>query len=130
MLSSLWTSYTIAALAVDGNRETSNCAETGFEGKPWLRVDLQATAVVQSVIIVSREAKYRHMEEIDVRAGSSFQDGGVGNPPCQLNIKIPANSSTVHVQCPLNMIARYVTVNGQESDCIEICEMEVYGYYV
>ena len=131
-MSSLWQNYTIAALAVDGNKATTSehCAQTKSELNAWIRVDLQASAIIESVSIISLESGSRAMKVIDVRAGDNFQDGGVGNPPCQLNVIIPVNSSTVHVQCPSSMMGRYVSVNAQDEEYIEICELEVYGYFV
>ena len=135
VLSSLRQNDTIAALAVDGNKATTirHCALSNLEDKAWLRVDLQARAIIESISIVSLEGRFRRMKEIDVRSGDNFQDGGVGNLPCQLNVNIPVSSSSVHLQCLSGLIGRYVTVNTRGShglDLIEICELEVYGYYV
>ena len=127
-LSSIYKNNSIAALAVDGKKETPDCALSKFEENAWLRVDLQASAILESVTIVSQ--RYRAMRAFDVRAGNNFQDGGVRNPPCQLNINIPADSTTVNVQCPSGLIGRYVTLNTQSKDFLEICEVEVYGYYI
>ena len=131
-MSSLWRNHTIAALAVDGNKATTSeyCAQSKSGEHAWLRIDLQASAIIESVSILSFEAGYRTMNAFDVRAGDNFQDGGIGNPPCKINVIIPANSSTVHVQCPSGLTGRYVTVDTQGVDFIEICELEVYGYYV
>jgi len=131
-MSSLWRNHTIAALAVDGNKATTSeyCAQTKSELNAWLRVDLQASATIESVSILSFKTQSRFMDAFDVRAGYSFQNGGVGNPPCQLNVNIPVNSSSLHVQCPSGLIGRYITVNTHGTDFIEICELEVYGYYV
>ena len=68
------------------------------------------------------------MKAIDIRAGDNFENGGVGNPPCQLNVTMPAVSTTVRVQCPSGLKGRYVTVTTD--GFLEICELEVYGYYV
>ena len=131
-MSSLWRNHTIGALAVDGNKATTSeyCAQTKSELNAWLRVDLQASAIIESVSVLSFKTNSRAMDAFDVRAGNNFQDGGVGNPPCQLNVIIPVNSSIVHVQCPSALMGRYVTVNTHGKDYIEICELEVYGYYI
>ena len=131
-MSSLWANYTIATLAVDGNKATTSehCAQSKQESGAWLRVDLQASAIIESVSNLSFEADARFMDAFDVRAGYSSQNGGVGNPPCQLNVNIPVNSSSVHVQCPSGLIGRYITVNTHSTDFIDMCELEVYGYYV
>jgi len=131
-LSSLWRNDTSAALAVDGNKATTfqHCALSKSEENAWLRVDLQARAIVESISILSFEAGERTMKAIDVRAGDNFENGGVGNPPCQLNVTMPADSSIVHVKCPSGLKGRYITVDTQGTDYIEICELEVYGYYV
>ena len=123
-----------ASLAVDGNNETgfSVCASSAVQIKAWLRVDLLAAAVIRSVRIQSIEAQYRSMESVDVRVGNLFDNGGIGNPPCQLNSVFQNNSNVMEVACPGEMIARYVTVNTSinTSDLIQICELEVYGFYI
>ena len=127
-MSSLYTNDSIAAIAVDGKKAKSSiyCANSNWEENAWLRVDLQAHAIIESITIAG--PMYRAMKAVDVRAGDNFQDGGVGNPPCQLNVIIPVNSTTVQVKCPSGTTARYVTVNTR--GFIEICELEVYGHYI
>jgi len=73
-MSSLWANHTIATLAVDGNKATTSehCAQSKQESGAWLRVDLQASAIIESVSILSFEADARFMEAFDVRAGYSF----------------------------------------------------------
>ena len=131
-LSSLWKSYTIASLAVDGSKSTlyKKCAQSEIETNAWLRIDLQANAVVQSVSILSFEKSKRYMQSFDVRVGMISKNGGLENPPCQLNTVIPAYTNTLLLTCPIDMIGRYVTVNTNGSSFIEICEIEVYGSYI
>ena len=128
----MWGNNTVADLAVDGNKATTyqSCALSKSEEHAWLRVDLQASAIIESVSILSFEAGSRDMNAFDIRAGDDFQNGGVGNPPCQLNVTIPADSSSVRVRCPSGLMGRYVSVDTHRSDFIEICELEVYGYYI
>ena len=123
-----------ASLAVDGNTATGFfvCATSTFEMKPWLRVDLLAAAVVQSVKIQSIEANRRAMGALDVRAGNSPDNGGKGNPPCQSNIAFPSDDNIVEVKCPENIVGRYITINTSSSlnDILRVCELEVYGSYI
>ena len=123
-----------ASLAVDGNTATglSICASSKVEINAWLRVDLLASAVIRSIRILSYEAQYRVMENIDVRAGNSSDNGGKGNPPCQSNVAFPSDSNIVEVKCPENTVARYITIYTSSSsyDYLRICELEVYGFYV
>ena len=131
-LSSLWKNGSSAALAVDGIKETSHgfCAESALETNGWLRVDLIAEAIVRSISILSYQTKHRTMKSIDIRAGGILENGGIENPPCQLNTAIPINSSVLHVNCPDNTKARYVTVNTHVNGYLEICEIEVFGYFI
>ena len=92
----------------------------------WLIVALQASAIIESVGIVS--AMIRSMEAFYLRARNNFQDGGVGSSPCQLNVNIPADINAVHVQCPSGLKGRFETVNTQGIDIIQICEFELHGY--
>ena len=100
--------------------------------KPWLRVDLLAAAVIRSVRILTVYARYRFTQAIDVRFGNSSDNGGIGNPPCQLNLVFPIDSSILNVNCAENTVARYVTINASSESYafLEICELEVYGFYV
>ena len=107
----------------------ASCACSDLEAKAWLKVDLLAAAVVHSVRILSIIPKYRAMGAIDVRVGNASDNGGIGNPPCQLNLAFPNDSNIFDVKCPGSTIARYVTVNTHSTSYIEICELEVYGFY-
>ena len=131
-LSSLWRSHTVASLAVDGSKSTNSidCAQSNLETNAWLRVDLQANAIVQSVSILSLEVGSRFMKAFDVRVGMISKNGGLENPPCQLNSLIPDNANSLHLTCPRDMIGQYVTVDANSSGYVEICEIEVYGFYI
>ena len=131
-LSSLWENYTVASLAVDGSKSTNSidCAQSRHEENAWLRVDLQANAIVQSVSILGLELGNRYMTAIDVRVGMISKNGGLENPPCQLNSTLPNNTNNLHLTCPRDMIGRYITVNTNGSGFIEICEIEVYGFFI
>ena len=123
-----------ASLAVDGNNATGYfiCTRSTLEVKPWLRIDLLSTAAIRFVRVHSMEAKHREMRNIDVRAGNSSENGGKGNPPCQLDLAFPIYGNILDVNCPEDTVARYVTINTSSDDyeILRICELEVYGFYV
>ena len=72
------------------------------------------------------------MGALDVRVGNSSDNGGIGNPPCQLNSTFPIDSNILNVNCAENTVARYVTINASSDSYkfLRICELEVYGFYV
>ena len=124
--------YTTASLAVDGSKSTKGmeCAQSKSEINAWLRIDLEANAIVQSVTILSFEESKRYMQSFDVRVGMISKNGGLENPPCQLNSIIPSNTNRLNLTCPTDMTGRFVTVNTNGRGYLEICEIEVYGFYI
>eukprot|EP00795_Rhopilema_esculentum_P004286 gene4286-20483_t len=129
-MTAIYRNATVASNAVDGNRGTefNSCAQTSLGFPAWLRVDLGKKAVVKSVHVISLEARSRAMSQFSIKVGQSTENGGQGNSACGTGITIPNSDNNITVQCPENTVGRYVsiTLNGY----IEVCEMEVLGYFV
>ena len=116
---------------MNGHVETINCAESAYQSTAWLQVDLQNQALVRSVAVYSFAPKRRLMDEFDIRVGNSALNGGIGNPLCAANIKISNSSNFILLDCLEDILGRFVTLNTYiKLDFLEVCEFEVYGYYV
>ena len=71
------------------------------------------------------------MDEFDIRVGNSVLNGGTGNPLCAENVKISNSSNFIRLDCLGDILGRFVTLNTYiKLDFLEVCELEVYGYYV
>ena len=129
-MTAIFQNATVASNAVDGNRGTEfhSCAQTRLGYPAWLQVDLEKKAVVKSVYVISFEFSIRIMNKFSINVGQSTENGGQGNSACGTGITFPNSENEVTVQCPENTVGRYVSITVV--GFIEVCEIEVLGYFI
>ncbi|KAM3859084.1 fucolectin-like [Diretmus argenteus] len=98
--------------------------------KPWWRVDLQNTHVVNSVTITNRgDCCSERLNGAEIRIGDSLTDNGNRNPRCAVISSIKAGQSETF-NCK-GMVGRYVNiVIPDRKEYLTLCEVEVYGYAI
>lgn len=61
----------------DSSTSSSTCAATHFEGRPWLRLDLQAAYRVNTVVVTYRDDSVPgRTKDFQVKFGNSLQNDG------------------------------------------------------
>ena len=135
-MSSLYSQYTIASNAVDGNLISSHpyCALTKLEStSPWLLVDLLAQYHILYVRIKNRNTvkSLTRSQPFDVRVGNSNQNGGISNDFCVDQGSIPTVDTIKRFDCPQGTRGRYISFHTPPNQSyLELCELEAYGIEV
>ncbi|XP_075599255.1 uncharacterized protein LOC142600284 isoform X1 [Balearica regulorum gibbericeps] len=127
--SSVFANISIAANAVDGNRDGvwqhGSCARTLTEREPWWSVDLGGRRAVAAVVVKNRQdCCWHRLRGAQVHVGDAPAERGRDNPICgTITDAGPGSLSTV---CCQGLPGRYVTVliPGRE-DALVLCEVEV-----
>ncbi|XP_053533413.1 fucolectin-like isoform X1 [Ictalurus punctatus] len=119
-----------ASFATDGNRASDlysySCAHTDYEYNPWWRVDLLAVYDIKYVIITNRgDCCSERINGAEIHIGNSLVNNGNNNPRCVIISSIPAGAPANYT---CKMRGRYVNVIiPNVIQCINLCEVEVYG---
>ena len=102
---------------------------TNKEENPFWRVDLEHSAVVLNVT-VKNDDKWggAFINPFDIRVGYTETNGGISNPFCVADAKLPANGET-NFTCP-ETEGRYVSIHLPRKQHLVLCEVEVYGIYL
>lgn len=114
-----------AKWAVDGktkNDDFNLCAISELSSSAWFRVDLQATAKVHEIKIISGSTE---LTKLDIRVGNSQQYSE--NPLCQQGLAIGQHQTKTY-SCN-NLLGRYVSLHLQAYLYIQLCEIEVFGVF-
>ncbi|XP_054023506.1 uncharacterized protein LOC104300699 [Dryobates pubescens] len=127
--SSVFPNLSIAANAVDGNRDGvwhhGSCARTLVEPEPWWSVDLGGQRTVAAVLVKNRQdCCWQRLRGAQVHVGDAPAERGRHNPICgTITDAGPGSLSTV---CCQGLRGRFVTVllPGQV-DALVLCEVEV-----
>ncbi|KAM6445865.1 LOW QUALITY PROTEIN: ATP-dependent DNA helicase Q4 [Rhynochetos jubatus] len=127
--SSVFPNTSIAANAVDGNRDGvwhhGSCSRTLPELEPWWSVDLGGRRVVAAVVVKNRQdCCWRRLRGAQVHVGDAPAERGRDNPICgTITDAGPGSLSTV---CCHGLPGRYVSIliPGRE-DALVLCEVEV-----
>ncbi len=128
--SSDYNHVTLAKFAVDG-KFNSRITHTVHEVKPWWRVDLGQTAVVQSVTIQNRPICwcYTRLNPFDVRVGDSLVNNGRDNKLCVQNGSFLYAGQVKRFQCMFPVPGRYVSIHLNRRVSLELSEVQVYGFF-
>ncbi|KAM6411122.1 uncharacterized protein J5M81_001118 isoform 3-T3 [Pluvialis apricaria] len=127
--SSVFPNISIAANAVDGNRDGvwqhGSCARTLTEREPWWSVDLGGRRAVAAVVVKNRQdCCWQRLRGAQVHVGDAPAERGRDNPICgTITDAGPGSLSTV---CCAGLPGRYVSIliPGRE-DALVLCEVEV-----
>ncbi|XP_063183755.1 uncharacterized protein LOC134512307 [Chroicocephalus ridibundus] len=127
--SSVFPNISIAANAVDGNRDGvwqhGSCSRTLSEREPWWNVDLGGRRAVAAVVVKNRQdCCWERLRGAQVHVGDAPGERGKDNPICgTITDAGPGSLSTV---CCAGLQGRYVSVllAGRE-DALVLCEVEV-----
>ena len=124
-----------ASAAVDGNRDSNflpgkSCIHTKKEMNPWWKVDLEVVSLVGRVVIVNRDdreicgqcgGRLRHV----VVTLSAEQDGA--GEVCGRFAGPGSAGQIIEIKCPKQIFGRYVKVQMNSDNYLNICEVEVYS---
>ena len=69
------------------------------------------------------------MNPFDVRIGNDLDNDGRVNPKCVSGESFTIPDQYRLFECPHAMEGRYVIVFAEGAGLMELCELEVYGYY-
>ena len=122
----------VASLGNDGDKsgDSLKCAITNADVNPWWKVDLGAKARVLRVAVISRSDHYHYrINPFYIRVGDKDADGGVENAYCAKNATVVMGAMK-SFDCPSNTIGRYVSINLNKTEHLQIGEVEAYGVYV
>ncbi|XP_075000623.1 LOW QUALITY PROTEIN: uncharacterized protein LOC142079776 [Calonectris borealis] len=127
--SSLFPNLSIAANAVDGNRDGvwqhGSCARTLTEREPWWSVDLGGRRAVAAVAVKNRQdCCWRRLRGAQVHVGDAPGERGRDNPIC--GTITDAGPGSLSAVCCAGLQGRYVSIliPGRE-DALVLCEVEV-----
>ncbi|KAM6102828.1 uncharacterized protein LJ206_010199 [Theristicus caerulescens] len=127
--SSVFPNVSIAANAVDGNRDGvwqhGSCARTLREREPWWSVDLGGRRAVAAVVVKNRQdCCWQRLRGAQVHVGDAPAERGRDNPIC--GVITDAGPGSLSTVCCHGLPGRYVTVllPGRE-DALVLCEVEV-----
>ena len=115
--------------AVDGNRGETRCVITLNANREWLRIDLQNTAQVQKVGVKNRIGGFNRLGHFHITVGDSPEDGGRTNPYCVESVIFTAAGQFLLFHCSTLIPGRYVALFKPAIGFLEICEVEVYGFF-
>ncbi|XP_025910898.1 alanine aminotransferase 1, partial [Apteryx rowi] len=129
--SSVFPNRSIAANAVDGNRDGAwphgSCARTLEEPEPWWAVDLGARHAVAAVLVQNRrDCCWEQLQGAQVHVGDAAGERASSNPVC--GVITDAGPGSLSTVCCEGLQGRYVSVSipGREEQ-LALCEVEVYG---
>ncbi|XP_075561209.1 uncharacterized protein LOC142592899 [Pelecanus crispus] len=127
--SSVFPNISIAANAVDGNRDgvwhRGSCARTLTEREPWWSVDLGGRRAAVAVAAQNRQdCRWRWLRRAQVHGGDAPAERGRDNTLC--GTITDAGPGTLSTVCCHGLPGRYVSVliPGRE-DALVLCEAEV-----
>ncbi|XP_072707872.1 uncharacterized protein [Ciconia boyciana] len=127
--SSVFPNISIAANAVDGNRDGiwqhGSCARTRQEREPWWSVDLGGHRAVAAVVVKNRQdCCWQRLRGAQVHVGDAPAERGRDNPIC--GIIMDAGPGSLSTVCCAGLAGRYVSIliPGRE-DALVLCEVEV-----
>ncbi|XP_064911339.1 uncharacterized protein LOC135578892 isoform X2 [Columba livia] len=127
--SSVFGNISIAANAVDGNRDGvwqhGSCSHTQHEREPWWSVDLGGRHTVAAVLVKNRQdCCWQRLRGAQVHVGDAPGERGRDNPICgTITDAGPGSLSTV---CCAGLPGRYVSVLlPGRSAALVLCEVEV-----
>ena len=126
-----------ASLAIDGRILTDNsnklnlahCAASSSSSsvRTWLRIDLQNVYLINEVIVTFNGSTGR---KAMIRVGSNTSNDGNDNLLCGTIEDYTDFADRVNVQrtvhCDERLWGRYVNVQRQTAENLEICEVEIY----
>ena len=123
-----------ASAAVDGNRDSNystgkSCIHTGKEN-PWWEVDLQTESLVGRVVIVNRDDRQRcgvcgsRLRNVVVTV--SREQGGAGEE-CGRFAGPGSPGQIIEMECPKQIVGRYVKLQMNSENYLHVCEVEVYS---
>ncbi|XP_074757225.1 uncharacterized protein LOC141958275 [Athene noctua] len=127
--SSVFPNASIAANAVDGNRDGvwhhGSCARTLTEQEPWWSVDLGGRRAVAAVVVKNRQdCCWHRLRGAQVHVGDAPGERGKDNPLC--GVITDAGPGSLSTVCCAGLLGRYVSIliPGRE-DTLVLCEVEV-----
>ncbi|XP_074000833.1 uncharacterized protein [Numenius arquata] len=127
--SSLFPNISIAANAVDGNRDGvwhhGSCSRTLKEREPWWSVDLGGRRAVAAVVVKNRQdCCWERLRGAQVHVGDAPAERGRDNPIC--GVITDAGPGSLSTVCCAGLWGRYVSIliPGRE-DSLVLCEVEV-----
>ena len=133
--SSTWDADTLAPNAVDGNLSGAHkhCVLTkNTDPKQWWYVDLQKRAVVFYVKVKNRShgCCYTRGSPFDVRVGDKKEDAAATNDFCVQQQSFPNYEVFKRFDCLSEVSGQFVSFHSKLNSHMDLCELEVYGYYL
>lgn len=120
--------------AVDGNLVATHptCVLTkSDDGKQWWYVDLQKRALVFYVKIKNRDdGAFTRGNPFDIRVGDRKGDAAVTNSYCVKKQSHPNHAVFKRFDCLSDVSGQYVSFHSKPYSHMDLCEFEVYGYYL
>ncbi|XP_078503293.1 fucolectin-4-like [Lissotriton helveticus] len=116
--------------AIDGNQNTNyqlgSCTHTGFDFRPWWRVDLLRKYKVSSITVTTRDGAPERLKGAEVLIGNSLSNNGNNNDRCGIIAAIA--TGTTHTFLCNGMEGRYVNVVVRSrKEYLTLCEVQVFA---
>ncbi|XP_053916644.1 uncharacterized protein LOC104063070 [Cuculus canorus] len=127
--SSVFPNISIAANAVDGNRDGvwhhGSCARTLTEREPWWSVDLGGHRAVAAVMVKNRQdCCWKRLRGAQVHVGDAPAERGKDNAIC--GVITDAGPGSLSTVCCHGLMGRYVSILiPGRTDALVLCEVEV-----
>ncbi|XP_069709319.1 uncharacterized protein [Phaenicophaeus curvirostris] len=127
--SSVFSNLSIAANAVDGNRDGvwlhGSCSRTRTEREPWWNVDLGGRRAVAAVVVKNRQdCCWQRLRGAQVHVGDAPAERGKENAIC--GVITDAGPGSLSTICCHGLTGRYVSVLiPGRVDALVLCEVEV-----
>ncbi|XP_036940540.1 uncharacterized protein LOC119011485 [Acanthopagrus latus] len=110
--------------ATDGN--TTVCAHTNKEQKPWWRIDLLGVYNIYCVSIYNDAGDHTNVNGAQIHVGNSLDNSGTNNKMCA-NITPFKVGEWNDFTCTERVSGRYVTVSFPGTKTLILCEVKIYG---
>ncbi|XP_018430880.1 PREDICTED: fucolectin-like [Nanorana parkeri] len=117
----------VASNAIDGRKDQdwnhNSCTATNEDWEPWWRLDLKQKQSVYVIKVYARSDRFlERLKDLEVRIGDSPDNN---NPLCGTITNYNIITTTF---CCNGLAGRYVsTVIPGRSECLTLCEVEVYN---
>ncbi|XP_030324313.1 uncharacterized protein LOC103526233 [Calypte anna] len=127
--SSSFPNHSIAANAVDGNRDGiwahGSCSRTLKEMEPWWNVDLGRTQPVVAVVVKNRQdCCWQSLRGAQVHVGDAPGERGRDNPIC--GVITDAGPGSLSTLCCQGLVGRFISILiPGRVEALVLCEVEV-----
>ncbi|XP_065051329.1 uncharacterized protein LOC135681005 [Rhopilema esculentum] len=115
----------VPSIAVDGNSSNMFCSQTGFQTKPWWRVELMDTYTIEYVSITSRrDCCWSRLRMLQVKVG--YSPSHAHNKHCAFHSGSFGQGETKDFFCSTMARGSYVSIQLLASGYLSLVEVQVF----